>query len=69
MDTSYRDSWTPGNERVSLLMLFVADETKKGVDWSKYENISIVYTWVNGSEPEYRDLRARVGGSDKGSSC
>eukprot|EP01102_Stenamoeba_stenopodia_P006604 TRINITY_DN1821_c2_g1_i1.p1 TRINITY_DN1821_c2_g1~~TRINITY_DN1821_c2_g1_i1.p1 ORF type:complete len:647 (-),score=149.71 TRINITY_DN1821_c2_g1_i1:16-1935(-) len=47
VDTSYKDSWTPG------------------VDWSKYENMSIVYTWVNGSEPDYRELRARVGGSDK----
>lgn len=37
-----------------------------GVDWSKYENISIVYTWVNGSEPDYRELRKNVGGADKG---
>ena len=30
--------------------------------WKQFENVSLVYTWVNGSVPNYRRLRERYGG-------
>jgi hypothetical protein len=46
-------------------MTQIMERWTPGVDWMKYENISIIYTWVNGSEPDYQALRKRVGGADK----
>jgi hypothetical protein len=38
-----------------------SDQPLSGV-WKQFENVSIVYTWVNGSLPDYRRLRRRYGG-------
>ncbi|KCV68666.1 hypothetical protein H696_04957 [Fonticula alba] len=44
---------------------FIPDDlvTAASGDWAWAANVPIVYTWVNGSDPEYQEIRAKYGGT------